>query len=459
MRSFLLVVLLWGSAVAAPPQKAIVIVPVADLRSTRTLADPKKSDDKQQTQLLAGETVEVVKVEGKWAYVNAIEQPEFSTHQKWEGYPGWVLKSSLKMTTSPRPPLAPPQDPVLFAETLLGTTYYWGGLNPHGIDCSGLTHLAYRMNHKIIPRDSHEQWMQARVVQPKDLQPGDLIFTAKAENAMKVTHVAMYIGKGMIIEAPQTGMVVRKISFADKYGGAYGEHIIRRTSMAVSSISGAIVLSVLKIQSIQILPVSFKLKTPFITAAGHKSETHNVQIVLKLEDGTRGIAEASSSLAMPRESQENLNNALRHLIPELRGRCIEDYRELVAAIWRLEALHPTAAAAMECAVMDAYTRTLKQSMATYFGAKLKEVESDLTLSVAEPPVLFRRAKQAFQKGFRRLKVKVTGVSAELDAARMAAVHKAAPRAQLVADGNQGFHLSQATEFVHLLKRAQIPIAF
>lgn len=213
------------------------------------------------------------------------------------------------------------------------------------------------------------------------------------------------------------------------------------------------------IQSIQIFPVSFKLKNPFVTAAGQKSETHNVQVLVKLDDGTRGLAEASSSIAMPKESQVNLTNALKQLAPELRGRPIESYRELIATTWRLQSIHPTAAAAMECAILDAYTRVLKQSLAKFFGGKTKEVESDITLSLADPAVVSRRAKAAYAKGFRRLKVKISGTSTQADVSRLAAAHKAAPRAQLVADGNQGFHLSLAMDFVHLLKRAHIPIAF
>jgi len=213
------------------------------------------------------------------------------------------------------------------------------------------------------------------------------------------------------------------------------------------------------IQTIDVKPVSFKLKTPFVTAAGRKTETHNVQITIHLADGTRGMSEASSSIAMPTESQENMIKALKSMIPELRGRPIENYRELVATSWRLQALHQTAASAMECAILDAYTRTLDQSLTDFLGGKGMTVETDLTLSLAPPKELFKLARAAVKKGFRRLKVKVGGTSPEEDCERMKAVHKGAPRAALVVDGNQGFGLSQAVDFVHRLKRAQISINF
>ncbi len=214
------------------------------------------------------------------------------------------------------------------------------------------------------------------------------------------------------------------------------------------------------IQTIDVKPVSFKLKNPFVTAGGRKTETHNVQITIHLADGTRGMSEASSSIAMPNESQENMVKALRSMIPELRGKPIENYRELVATAWRLQSLHPTAAAAMECAILDAYTRTLDQSLMDFLGGKGAQIETDLTLSLVSPKELFKLAKRAAsKKGFRRLKVKLGGTSPEEDAERMKAVRKGAPRAILVADGNQGFGLSQAVDFIHRLKRAQIPLHF
>ncbi len=212
------------------------------------------------------------------------------------------------------------------------------------------------------------------------------------------------------------------------------------------------------IHSIEIKPVSFKLKNPFVTAGGQKTETHNVQIVLNLADGTRGMSEASSSIAMPGESQGNMVLALKSLIPELRGKPIENYRELVATTWRLQSLHPTAAAAMESAILDAYTRHLKQPLADFLGGKGVSVETDLTLSLVTPKELSKLARDAAKKGFRRIKVKVGG-SPEEDCERMKAVRKGAPKALLVADGNQGFGLSQAIDFVHRLKRAEIPLVF
>src|SRR5262245_8589724 len=134
------------------------------------------------------------------------------------------------------------------------------------------------------------------------------------------------------------------------------------------------------LQTIQITPVSYRLHQPFITAKGKKSETHNVLVTVILSNGVKGIGEASSSIAMPGETQANMHQALRSLVPEIRERDIEDYREIIQTCWRKQPYHPTAVGALECALLDAYTRVKGKALYQFFGGKKTAVETDLTLS-------------------------------------------------------------------------------
>lgn len=71
-------------------------VRVADLRSEPS--DPwamLDHDPSEESQLLYGEPVRVLEEKGDWARVEAVEQPEWSHNQRWEGYPGWIKKSNL----------------------------------------------------------------------------------------------------------------------------------------------------------------------------------------------------------------------------------------------------------------------------------------------------------------------------------------------------------------------------
>jgi len=74
----------------------VVAIPVADLRGEpHTTVQPEIHDPLQESQLLYGERVRVVKTENGWAHVEALEQPEYTHGKKWRGYPGWVPREAL----------------------------------------------------------------------------------------------------------------------------------------------------------------------------------------------------------------------------------------------------------------------------------------------------------------------------------------------------------------------------
>ena len=93
----------------------------------------------------------------------------------------------------------------------LGKPYVWGGTGPDGWDCSGLMMMAYRAAGISIPRGSIAQ---STIGQPiydtNQLQPGDLLFVPGLDGTVTAPgHVGMYLGQGMLVEAPQSGSRVQ----------------------------------------------------------------------------------------------------------------------------------------------------------------------------------------------------------------------------------------------------------
>jgi len=82
----------------------------------------------------------------------------------------------------------------------LNAPYHWGGKSPFGIDCSGLTQMAYKLSGLVLKRDA---WMQAEQGQSVHLldecQAGDLAFFDNEEG--KITHVGILTSKNRIIHA------------------------------------------------------------------------------------------------------------------------------------------------------------------------------------------------------------------------------------------------------------------
>ncbi|WP_217246456.1 C40 family peptidase [Streptomyces sp. AC602_WCS936] len=93
---------------------------------------------------------------------------------------------------------------VRFAVEQLGKPYEWGAEGPATYDCSGLTSVAWQRAGTPIPRTSQEQWARLERVPLDELRPGDLVVYFP-----EATHVAMYLGDGMVVQAPRPGAEVK----------------------------------------------------------------------------------------------------------------------------------------------------------------------------------------------------------------------------------------------------------
>lgn len=103
----------------------------------------------------------------------------------------------------------PHPEAVTWARKYVGITpYVWGGTTPSGFDCSGLVQYCYRQIGIEIPRTSRTQYRVGAFIPPTRLDllmPGDLVFFGRGGDPGRIHHVAMYIGDGKMIHAPQTG--------------------------------------------------------------------------------------------------------------------------------------------------------------------------------------------------------------------------------------------------------------
>jgi cell wall-associated NlpC family hydrolase len=98
---------------------------------------------------------------------------------------------------------------VADARKYLGVPYRWGGTDPStGLDCSGFVQRVYSDLGVSLPRTSQEQSTVGTAVPDlASAQPGDLLFFEPGANGPG--HVGIYVGNGMMIDAPHTGASVR----------------------------------------------------------------------------------------------------------------------------------------------------------------------------------------------------------------------------------------------------------
>ena len=107
---------------------------------------------------------------------------------------------------------------VQLAERYLGVPYRWGGTDPRtGLDCSGLVQLVYRQLGVNLPRTSQEQASKGTAVPSlADAQPGDLLAFQMSGGQSGYDHIGIYVGNGMMIQAPRPGSTVEISAVADQ---------------------------------------------------------------------------------------------------------------------------------------------------------------------------------------------------------------------------------------------------
>ena len=99
-----------------------------------------------------------------------------------------------------RPPSKEGEQALRYAVGQIGKPYEWGAEGPAVYDCSGLTSRPGTHAGRPIPRTSQEQWAQLPQRPADELRPGDLVVYFP-----EATHVAMYLGDGMVVQAPRPG--------------------------------------------------------------------------------------------------------------------------------------------------------------------------------------------------------------------------------------------------------------
>ena len=97
-----------------------------------------------------------------------------------------------------------------------GYPYVFGGTTPGGFDCSGFTSYVYSRFGIYIGRDTWAQWRSGTPVSQRNLLPGDLVFF---NTYASVSHVGIYIGGGMMINAQSESVGVAVTSIYGSYWG------------------------------------------------------------------------------------------------------------------------------------------------------------------------------------------------------------------------------------------------
>jgi len=109
---------------------------------------------------------------------------------------------------------------IQIAQSKEGKSYIWGAVGPNTFDCSGFVFYCYKNSGYKITRQTAQGYYDKAT---KTTTPaiGDLVFFGVPSN---IHHIGMYIGNNEMIDAPQTGDVVKIQSYERSDFAGFGKY-------------------------------------------------------------------------------------------------------------------------------------------------------------------------------------------------------------------------------------------
>jgi peptidoglycan DL-endopeptidase CwlO len=151
-------------------------------------------EEKQAKKLSAAMKGKVALIQAKESVLNSkVYAKAMAVYQQTGHYPDIHLSGNSVGVQALR-----------WALSRVGDMYLWGAAGPDRFDCSGLVMWAYEHVGIQLDHFTGDQWNEGVHISRSQLQPGDLVFFFA-----DLGHVGMYIGNGLMVDAPQTGQPVQ----------------------------------------------------------------------------------------------------------------------------------------------------------------------------------------------------------------------------------------------------------
>lgn len=166
-----------------------------------------------------------------------------------------------------------------------------------------------------------------------------------------------------------------------------------------------------KIKSIHFEQVVRPLKTMFATALGRKAFLRNLLVTVTLDDGSVGIGEIPTSFSRKDETIPIMKHVLQQVRTYLVDLPVDAYAERVKCLRESFPYARMTISGLEVAFFRAFLKGTESSEHAFFGARLQELETDITIPfVPEETALAQWINYAARRGFRIFKIKVSGRS-------------------------------------------------
>ena len=204
--------------------------------------------------------------------------------------------------------------------------------------------------------------------------------------------------------------------------------------------------------------VSIPLLKPFKTALRTVEQLRTVIVAVETDTGTVGWGEAPPTGAITGDSLGGIRGAIHEFMaPRLQGKSVANLEDTLDTLEKSCVKNTSAKAAVDMAIHDLFGRFHNVPLYQVLGGYRRRIETDLTISVNSPEEMVRDSREAVERGFRILQIKV-GREPSLDIERIRAIRTAVGRDIVIrVDANQGWGRREAVRIMRSLEHAGLAI--
>ncbi|WP_132996181.1 dipeptide epimerase [Sporanaerobacter acetigenes] len=214
----------------------------------------------------------------------------------------------------------------------------------------------------------------------------------------------------------------------------------------------------MKICDMQIGKINIPLKKPFKTALREVYELENVVVKIVTDTGNIGYGEAAITPVITGDTLGSIKWAIMEQIkPKVIGMDIENLEEIMKRIDNSLVHNESSKAALDMAIYDLFGQLHDAPVFKLLGGFRNKIVTDITVSVNEPEEMARDAKEAVEKGYETIKVKV-GKDSKKDLERLKAIRNAIGYSvNIRIDANQGWTSKEAVKVLRMMEDAGLSI--
>ncbi len=213
----------------------------------------------------------------------------------------------------------------------------------------------------------------------------------------------------------------------------------------------------MKITNVSYDRLELKLTAPYTIAYETVSQATNFILKIETETAIIGLGCAAPDIEVTNESSDDVARALDLvIIPYLKGKNALNYVRILQELKPLLSVISSALAMVDMALLDIASKKMAVPLYQFLGGYRDSIATSITIGILSTEETLKQCQNYVNQGFSIIKLK-GGLSLEEDIEKILRLREKHPQLTLRFDGNQGYTVAQAVQFVEQTRAARIEI--